>query len=173
MKTFLINAMILGFVTVGYAQGTSNKLNLEITTEKIREVPKNINYYNEVKEGTVSPRVLELQYSVANFNLFASTLFKGGGGNYHMKFRKTKGKIYVTFDSKGKIKYSMGTFKDVALPIPVRNIIYSSHPGWYVLENTYKSSYSIERGIEDVYKIKLGKGTLEKRLRMDAEGKLL
>lgn len=173
MKTILISAMIIGIVTIGYSQGTSKKQNLEITIESTISAPKNINYLNKVQVGIVSPRVLELQHSVANFNLSESTLYKIKDKHYIVYFRKTKGLINATFDAKGKILYATGRFKDVIFPMPVRNTIYKTHPGWYVLGNTYKTTYSTERGAESLYKVTIGKGTLEKRLRIDGEGNLL
>ncbi|MGS0524527.1 hypothetical protein ACU8V7_04295 [Zobellia nedashkovskayae] len=173
MKTILISAMLIGGVAIGYSQGTSKKPNLEIAIERAISAPKNIDYLNKVQVGIVSPRVLELQHSVANFNLSKSTLYKVKDKHYIVYFRKTKGLINATFDAKGKILYSMGRFKDVIFPLPVRNTIYNTHPGWYVLGNTYKTTYSLERGAESLYKVMIGKGTLVKRLRIDGEGNLL
>lgn len=173
MKTLLISAIILGFVTGGYAQGNSNRLNLKIKKENPKTASINSNYLSKVSKGTVSFRVLELQNSVADFNLLKSPLFKGNGKNYLVSFGKTNGKIYVTFDDHGKVIYSIGQFRNVVFPKPVQRIIYKTYPGWYVLSNSYNSNYSNNGDVENIYKVKIGKGQLQKRLKINEQGKIL
>ncbi|MBM1107907.1 hypothetical protein JQC67_17260 [Aurantibacter crassamenti] len=173
MKTFLISLIILAFVTISHAQGNNSVPNLEIKLENNKTTLINTNYLSKINEETVSPRVLELQHIAAHFNLSKSSIYKGKGSNYVVSFKKTNGEILATFNDRGIILYSMGKFKDVILHMPVRNTIYKTHPGWFVLTSTYKTSYSIEAGVENIYRVKIGKGELQKRLRIDVEGNLL
>jgi hypothetical protein len=173
MKNFLIGAIILCFASVALPQDSNSTLKLELKPENTLVSSMNTNYLNKLKEETVSIRVFDLHNTIAQFNLLESSLFEGTNRTYEVSFGKKKGKIYATFNGQGKILYSYGSFKDVIFPVPVRNSIYKTHPGWFVLSNTYNISYSNEGYVKKTYKVKLGKGLLQKKLKIDAKGTIL
>lgn len=172
MKKFLIGAMILGFAGLGHSQNSFEDLR-EFEMKLGNESPVNTNYLNKVEEGTVAPKVLNLQQIVANFNLLESSIFTGNEETYEVAFKHANSRVLTTFDREGKILCSYEWFKDVIFPTPVRNSIYREYPGWLVLSNEYLVSYTHNMGTKKVYKVKIGKGNLQKNLKIDAEGNIL
>ncbi|MGS0528073.1 hypothetical protein ACU8V7_25620 [Zobellia nedashkovskayae] len=172
MKKLIIGVLILGFASLANAQNAFYQPR-EFTPILEEEPAVNSDYQNLVKEGTIAPKVLKLQDVVANFKLEESKLFRGDKRTYEVIFRKANGRVYATFNGDGKILYSREIYTNAIFPVLVRNTIYREYPGWYALSNQYMVSYSVDLGVKKVYRVKIGKGQLQKTLKLDADGTIL
>ncbi|MBM1105978.1 hypothetical protein JQC67_07515 [Aurantibacter crassamenti] len=173
MKKYFIYTFILSFTVAIYPQGDFSSLEQKIKLENVISSTLNSTYLNKMQVGTVSPTVLNLQNTVALFNLSKSSIFKGSGKTYRVNFRKSNGKISAIYDGQGKILESYGRFTNVIFPIPVRNTIFNQYPGWYVLGSVYNVFYTQGNDVRKVYKIQIGNGVRKKNLKINQEGNLL
>ncbi len=172
MKKLFIGAMILGLATLAYPQNAKNGLG-EVELEGVTVSPLNNDYLHKVKNGNTAPRVLELQTKAAKFDITEFHLFNGRAKAYKITFKRPYGKILATFDGTGKITHSYERFKDIASPELVRNFIFSKYPGWTVESNIYVVSYSHDGDVKKTYKVRIGNGDLQKKLKIDADGNQL
>lgn len=171
MKKLLIGSMIIGFASLAYPQ-SSNWDSSEFELKNITLSPLNIDYLFEVGKGTVAQKVLNLEKKVANFDLRTSPAFDGTSKTYEFSFSQPDGMIRATFDKAGKILSSQERFKNILFPKPIRNRIYQAYPGWVIEGNTYVVTYSHDGVIDKMYKVRIGKGNLQKRLKVDDQGNI-
>lgn len=172
MKKLLIGAMILGLASLAYPQSSTAGPE-EVELGGVTVSPFNLDYLYKVKEGTVAPKVLKLQHEVASFDIKTSDLYKGSSKTYRFTFEQSDGRISATFDGQGKIMHSYERFRNVIFPMSVRNSIYKEYPGWFIQNNTYIVSYSQDGKLNKTYKVRIGKGNLQKKLKIHADGRLL
>ena len=174
MKKLFIGILFLGFVNLTYSQSFDTKeTNMKLEGDQVS--PVNITYLNKVSDYTIGRRVLSLQEEVANYNITTTSEFKGKTNVNHLSFLGNKGKIWATFNNRGKLISSYERYLNIVFPKPVRNSIYMKYPGWNILGNAYVVSYShLEQGdVKKFYRVKIKKDYLIKRLKIDIQGKLL
>ena len=171
MKKVLIGLCFLGFANLVHPQ-ESDRGQKEIKLEGVSVSPINIDYLLHVHDNAVAERVLNLQHKVASFDLTKWPQY-AGPGTYEMTFKQPEGKILAVFGRNGKIVQSYERFKNIIFPIAVRNGIYREYPGWTIENNTYVVWYTENRDAKKIFKVRLSKGELKKRIKIDASGNLL
>ncbi len=165
MKKLLFGMFVLGLTNLVYPQNAFDGTEI-VKLENITVSPINTDYWTEVKEGTVSERVLKLENMAARFDLRRSKFYQGAGPEYRVTFRQPNGKILATYDDQGKMLHSYERFTDIAIPITIRNRVYLMHPGWKMAGNSYVVSYYKNKEAEKRYKVRLEKGNLKKEVKI-------
>ncbi len=168
MKKFLIGTMIIGLASLGYSQNANRTMN-EVRLSDVTITPLNIDYIEKVREGTVSKRVFTLEKKASRYNITESPFFNPRGLS-KINFAQKKGKILATYTGNGKIVSTSERYKDLLLPIAVRNAIYKGHPGWTMYGNAYLISYHHKKGVKKFYKIRIRRDNLTMNLRFDIDG---
>jgi len=131
----------------------------------------NFNYQTNIKANEASFIVAQLQWKVANFDIKTSSVYDNSeAATYNVVFKNNQGKIVATYNNEGKILFTVEKYKDVVIPINLRNAIYKQFPGWAFQSNTYLISYIENKGISKNYKIKINKGNVKKTLNIDSHG---
>ena len=190
MKNLVIGLLVIGLTNLGYSQNSINEfvkselegnkslaLNSGVTATSFNKdaaaTSLNVSYLNIVKEETASVHVKFLEDKAARFDVTELPKFDGRSESFKVIFKGNKGSIKATYDRKGNILTSLERFKNIKLPVNVRNSIYKEYPGWSTFGNSYTASYNEGMGVKKVYKVRIGKGNFKKNLKIDSDGNML
>lgn len=168
MKKLIIGIMILGLASLGYAQSATSEME-EVKLSDVTLTPLNTDYLNKMQEGNIADRVFILEKKASRYNVKESPFFNPLGLS-EIYFSQKRGKILATYNSNGKIVSTSERYKDLILPMPVRNAVFKGYPGWTIYGNTYLVSYWQNKGTKKAYKIKIRKDGLKKNLKFDVDG---
>lgn len=173
MKKLLIGIIFLGLTNLAFAQASSmERGTLEL--EGITVMPANMGYYTNVVNGGIKAlKVVELQKTLASFDITKSSFYDGKNRLYHFDFSHKDGSASATYDRKGKIVKSYERYKNIAFPPEVRNSIFKAFPGWSTEANTYIVSYNTGQNAQKVLKVKLEREGKTKRIKLNTQGKIL
>ncbi len=172
MKKLLIGIFFLGLTSLAYSQGSSEERK-QLKLDGITLMPANLGYLSIVGAGTKSLKVLNLQRAAASFDIKKSSTYNRKAGYHVFSFDQKDGHIIATYDRAGRIIKSSERFSDVVLDTGLRNSIYLKYPGWYIEGNKYEVLYSLGKDTKKVYRFKLKKGDQKKRIKCDANGKIM
>ncbi len=163
MKKLMIGLAILSLTNLVYPQNSNG--GSEVLLEGVTVSP-NMHYLSKVSNGTLSKRVLDLENMAARYDITKYPLFDNSDRNYTIVFKQSKGFILATFDKDGNIIKSYERFKDIAVPVSVRNYIGQNYPGWIHQGNSYLVTYSGKQDVKKIYKVEIEKGNLQKKIRI-------
>ncbi len=172
MKKLMIGTLLIGFASLGFSQSSNTGLE-EVKLSDVTITPINLDYIDKVQEDTISEKVFTMERKASRYNIKESPFFNNHAGLFEIKFSKKNGRITAIYDREGKIRSAMERYKNLKLPPAVRNSVYKAHPGWTMVGNAYLVSYHYNNGVKKVYKVKIAKGDLQKKLKIDTEGNLL
>ncbi len=172
MKKLVIGMLFLGLASLGFSQSSNAGLE-EVKLSDVTITPLNLDYIDKVREDDVSEKVFTMEKKASRYNIKESPFFNNHAGLFKIKFSKKNGRIIAVYDREGKIRSTMERYKDLMLPPAVRNSVYRAHPDWTMVGNAYLVSYHYNNGVKKVYKVKIAKGDLQKKLKMDTQGNLL
>ncbi|QYA26150.1 nicotinate-nucleotide adenylyltransferase [Gramella sp. MT6] len=166
MKKLLIGLLVLGLSPQLFAQ-----------VEELSEVTvyaTNYKYLNDVNsEEVASIPVRELERKVANFDVKESEFYHDDYDEYIVSFYIPEGKILAAYDRDGKILRTAERFKNVNLPLAVKNAVVGKFPGWSITEDIYAVTFYDTRGTFKKYKLKLENGEKTLRVKLDEKGNFL
>ena len=167
MKKLILGLLAIGFAIQSFAQ---------IKTEKLSEVvisATNYKYLNKVGLTNASIAVEMLESKVASFDLKNSEYYSDDYDVYEISFYIPDGYILAAYDRDGVILRTIEKFKDVALPVEVRNKVAKRFPNWTFKSDVYKVSYHDTKGITQKYKITLKNGNKRMKVFTDEHGDFL
>lgn len=166
MKRLLIGLLVLGLSPQLFAQ-----------VEELSEVSvyaTNYKYLNDVNtEEIASIPVKELERQVATFDVKESEFYHDDYDEYIISFYIPQGKILAAYDREGKIIRAAERFKNINLPLAIKNAIVARFPGWSITEDIYLVTYYDTRGTSKKYKLKLENGVEIVRVKLDENGNFL
>ncbi|RXP63583.1 nicotinate-nucleotide adenylyltransferase [Lutibacter sp. HS1-25] len=169
MKKLIFGLIILGLTIHTYAQ--------EIKTIELSEVvisATNYKYLNKTGLENASIPVALLEQKVASYDIASSEFYDDEYDSYIISFYIPEGSILATYDKEGTILRTAERFKDVTLPIEVRNSIAKQYPNWSFEKDLYLVNYYDKSGnITKKYKITLINGDKRIKVKCDAEGNIL
>ncbi|WP_157941185.1 MULTISPECIES: hypothetical protein [Arenibacter] len=170
MKNSLIVLGILCSTYMGYSQKLIKAVNLEeVTISPIL----NHSYRNVVYVEATPDFVKNLQTEAAAYDVRKDPEYYKSPSPYVVYFAQTNGSIIATYDPYGRVISTLERFKDVTPPQPVRNSVYVKYPNWTMDKNRYMVTYYKGKRPTKIYQLKLRKGNVKKKLKVDADGKIL
>ena len=81
---------------------------------------------------------------------------------YTVSFFIPEGKIVAVYDEDGNVLRTIEKFKDIALPVPVRDAVAERFPNWEVVSDVYRVKYNDKKGAKQNYKLRLKNGECSK-----------
>lgn len=165
MRKLVTGLFILGLTAPLFAQ--------VIQAEQLEEVVLTAVNYKYVTEMGVTNEALPVQTlrrKAANFDIKNSDLYQDDYDMYHVSFYIPDGKMVAAYDKEGKILRTIEKFKNVALPVAVRDAVADRFPGWTLTEDQYKVTYHDQKGVTKKFKIRLENGDKILRVKLDGEG---
>lgn len=109
--------------------------------------------------------VLKLAESASQWDVTKSEDFDGRNKLYTVVFKSNKGFISRTYDKKGNIVQSREVFKRVHLPEQLTKYVLQQYPDYKIVDNKYKSTSEIGKGVKSSYAIVLQSGDQKKHLK--------
>lgn len=166
MKNLFLITLLLSFTSNLFAQIT------ELPEVVITAV--NYKYLNSLDTEDTAESVKMLHEKVALYDLKGSDLYEDTYDTYYMTFFIPEGKIAAAYDVNGKVVRTIEKFKDIKLPISVRDAVAKRFPNWAIEKNIYRVNYHNTKGIgKQQYQITLSNGDKTMRVKTDVEGNFI
>lgn len=158
--------LILGLLVFGL---TSHVFSQVITLPEIEITAVNYKYLNAVDSEDLDFDVKMLENKVAVFDLKSADFYLDEYDTYEVKFYIPNGSILAAYDKNGTLIRTIERFKDVKLPVDVRDAIFARFPGWGLKRDVYRVTYNQEKSRKE-YKVILQKGKKILRVKTDDKG---
>lgn len=162
MKTLLIGALAILGLGIVSAQETPVEL------EDVTVSPKNSKFLHAMQDDYTPNHARDMEMMAASYDLIHSEYYRGSAkSDYFIEFKSDKGSMYTTYDKKGEITKCQEKYKDIALPVEVRNEIIKDNPGWELTGCEYTTLYKDDEVYKKIYKVDLKKGRNKKIMIID------
>ncbi len=155
--------MLISAISIGFAQEKEQTIELEGVTLS----PLNMDYLYTVVDKNMPLSVQKLERRVALFDITELDIYNGDFEAYEVFFEQHNGSIIATYDAKGKIMESYEKFRDITLPLPIREYIAERNPGWQIHKDVYIVSYFDDKDVSKVARVQLVKDGLKKNLKIN------
>ena len=173
MKNLAIGLIFMALGNLGFSQSSLIEIDLAemdvISNKTIHE-----NYLKEITYDNTAKYIVDLENKVAKFHINSLEAFQrpASAKTYEVKFKSEKGDIIVSYDKDGNIVSTKEHFEDIKLPKEVREIVFKTHPGWFLLGTDYYVNYDYREPSHKYYKVKIGNGTERLNVKVDPSGNL-
>jgi hypothetical protein len=168
MKKLILSLIIFSLTFQMYSQ---------IPEEQLPEVvitAVNYKYLNAVDNEDTDINVKMLQEKVAMYDLKSSQLYEDDYDTYYVSFYIPEGKILAAYDKNGKVIRTVEKFKNIKLPMSVRNAITKRFPNWTLEEDVYLVTFHRDNAAtKKQYKVKIQNKDKVVRVKIDDEGDFL
>ena len=164
MKKLLLGLLVIGLTSPVFSQ--------IVELPEIEITAVNYKYLSAVNSQDLDLDVKMLQEKVAHFDLKNADFYEDEYNMYEVRFYIPKGAILVAYDKNGEIIRTIERFKNVKLPLAVRNTISTAFPGWALTKDVYRVSYRNNKS-NKVYKVILEKVGQVLRVKIDEKGTII
>jgi len=162
--------LVVGVFAFGSTVHTSAQV---IELPEIEVVATNYKYLNAMGEEVSIP-VKTLQDAVADFDLESAEFYQDEYQTYIVSFYIPEGRILASYDGKGNLLRTAERFKNVNVPLAVKQAIGKRYPNWTITKDIYRVSYHSDRAdVKRQYKLVLENGDQRIRVKVDEEGEFL
>ena len=162
MKTLVLSVLAIMGVAIVAAQETPVEL------EDVTVSAKNSVFLNKMQDEYTPNHAIDMQSKAASYDLIHSEYYRGSTkSDYFIEFKSDKGSMYTTYDRKGEITRCKENYKNVALPVEVRDEILKDNLGWELVGSEYATLYKDDEVHKKVYKVHLKKGADKKVMIID------
>lgn len=166
--------IMLGLLTLGLMAQANSQI---VKTEKLSEVTvvaTNYKYLNDVNSQEVaSIPVQMLERKVAAYDIKSSDFYQDDYDLYNITFYVPEGKILAAYDKEGKLLRTAEKFKNINLPISVKEAVLDRFPEWKITKDIYMVSYQDTKGARKSFKLKLENGDKTLRVKLDENGNFM
>ena len=169
MKKLMLGLFLIGLTIPSFSQ--------IIKTEELSDVvvyATNYKYLNNVNSQEVaSIPVTALERKVAAYDIKNSDIYMDEYDFYEVAFYIPEGKILAAYDKDGNIIRTAEKFKDINLPLSVKEAVLDRFPEWTITKDIYLVTYHDDKGTTKKFKLKLVNGDKVMRVKLDAGGNFL
>ena len=166
MKKLIIGLFLFGLTTQIFAQITKLP---EVTIKAV-----NYKYLSAVDQNVEEINVLNLAEVVAKYNLKFTDLYNDEFDSYSVTFYIPDGHIVAAYDDNGKLLRTIEKFKNVRLPMSIREKVMEKFPNWVIANDVYTVKYESKDGVaKKQYKMKLTNSGETIRIKIDGEGNIM
>ncbi|WP_224490392.1 hypothetical protein [Robertkochia flava] len=162
MKTLVLSALAILGIGILSAQETPVEL------EDVTVSPKNSTFLHAMQDEYTPNHAIKMQNKAASYDLIHSEHYRGSAkSDYFIEFKSDKGSMYTTYDRRGEITKCQEKYKDIALPVAVRDEILKDNLGWEYRGCDYTTLYKDDEVFKKIYKVTLKKGRDKKIMIID------
>lgn len=166
--------IVLGLLALGLTTQVSAQI---IKTEELSEVTvvaTNYKYLNNVNsEEVASIPVKMLERKVASYDIKNSDFYQDDYDLYNITFFIPEGKILAAYDKDGKLIRTVERFKDINVPLAVKNAVLDRFPEWKISKDIYRVNYNDKKGSKKTYKLTLVNGDQTLKVKTDEDGNFI
>jgi len=161
--------IILGLLIIGL---TSQVFSQVVHLPEIEITAINYKYLSAVDSDDIDLDVKMLQKRAATFDFKNSDMYTDEDQEFDVKFYIPDGTMLVAYDKSGEIIRTIERFKNVRLPVMVRNSISKKYPEWGLKKDVYRVTYTKDQ-CKKIYKVILEKEDKVLRVKIDEKGKFI
>jgi hypothetical protein len=162
--TLLLSVFVVAFNIHTFAQNI---------LPEVTVVSTNYKYLKSVADQTVAEPVKILERRAAAYDVKSSDFYEDEYDNYFISFYIPQGEILAAYDNNGKILRTVEKFKNIGLPVPVRESVAQRFPQWSISKDAYLVNYYNTEGATKVYKMLLQNGSKRIRVKTNEKGEFL
>ncbi|MFS4455239.1 hypothetical protein [Maribacter sp. 2304DJ31-5] len=172
MKNTILFSVILFALTMHLKAQEHNLLALYTPAIRskagvVKNTIKNSVYLSNIHKSDQSKFISDLQKKIAHYNLEPHKIYsKKEKSFYDLVIGEKNAKLYIRYDQKGIVLYSVEQYKNVKVPYEITQKIARENPGWFFGKNKYTITYGKEDKVKRGYRIQLKKGGQKKVLKI-------
>lgn len=120
----------------------------------------------EAKSGEFMANPMEFVKRNFEINDLISEVDDRKYDSYQVTFTNRKGALEANYSNDGELLSTSLNFKDVIIPVELREKIYVDYSGWSMVKNKYIASGKSGKLDKEVYHIKLKKGNKTQKIKL-------
>jgi hypothetical protein len=159
----------MGVLVFGFA---ANALAQEILPE-VTVLATNYKYLKSANTKSVADPANLLERKAAAYDIKKSEYYDDDYDTYSIRFYLPDGYVLAVYDKDGKLLRTAERYKDISLPVAVRNTIADRYPKWTITRDVYQLKYEDAQGARMVYKLVLQNGSKQIKVKTDDRGQIL
>jgi hypothetical protein len=145
-----------------------------IELDEVIIYPVKYKYIYEVVDDDIDQSVKDLQFKLGTFDVTKEEYYDDEYDSYNVSFYIPKGYAVATYNEKGELLRTIERYKNVKIPLAVRQALEDRFPNWVVDKDIYKVNYSEPKWeSKKTYKFKLTNGEKTIRVKTDQDGNFL
>ncbi|WPP49811.1 nicotinate-nucleotide adenylyltransferase [Catalinimonas niigatensis] len=161
--------LCLGVLTFGFTLPSF----AQVVLPGIEIVATNYKYLNSVGEEAAVP-VKQIEEKVASFDVKSADFYQDDYDTYFVSFYIPEGKVLASYDKNGKLLRTIERFKDVDVPMAVREAVAKRFPQWSIAKDAYLVNYHDTKGVtKKTYKLTLENGSERLKVKMNDTGEFI
>jgi hypothetical protein len=170
LKSIQKNSFVAVFIFAAFTQTFAQTILPEIV---IRAA--NYKYLNAVSPEDSPKPVSMLEEYAAAYDIKGSQFYEDEYDNYFVSFLIPDGKILAAYDKDGKLLRTAEKYKNVAVPLAVKQAVEKKYPHWVIAKEVYLVNYYAEGGgvNKKLYKLLLENGDKRMRVKITDQGEFL
>lgn len=135
----------------------------------------NYKYLNAVSPEDSPKPVSMLEEYAAAYDVKGSQFYEDEYDNYFVSFLIPEGKILAAYDKDGKLLRTAEKYKNVTVPLAVKQAVEKKYPQWVIAKDVYLVNYYAEGGgvNKKLYKLVLENGDKRMRVKITDHGEFL
>ena len=160
----LLSAFALGFTLPAIGQ----EILPEVTVKAVK-----YKYLNAVDQKDIAQPVKLLERRAAEYDVKSSEFYEEDYDTYFVSFYLPEGQVLAAYAKDGKLLHTAEKYKDVALPMAVRDAVVKRFPQWSITKDVYLVNYFEESGAKKTYKVTLQNGDKRMKVKTNEKGEFL
>ncbi|MBT8276775.1 MAG: nicotinate-nucleotide adenylyltransferase [Bacteroidia bacterium] len=166
MKKIVLIALLIGFIAPMIAQEPEPLDEIIVTSVNYR-------YLSAVENSKAPIPVWSVEKEAAMFDVTDSDVFLDDFNTYHVTFRIPDGVLVAAYDQDGEIIKTIERYKNIQMPDEVKLAIKDKYPNYEVVKDIFKVTYSLKKGANKEYRVKLKNGDKIIRVTIDDAGNFM
>ena len=171
MKTLIFYSILFCFAAMGQAQVVTQLDEARISINPLAvKISSNVNdevlSISEEYPGEFWANPIGFMEDKFDINDFISSLDVKDVDSYLVTFKTNKGYLEADFSKDGDLTSTNQQFKDILLPLELRQRLYENNQGWTMIKNSYSAKGTGDRVDKEIYRVKLQYGNKTRRVKM-------
>ncbi|PVW17181.1 hypothetical protein [Marixanthomonas spongiae] len=172
MKTLIISAILCLSATILSAQEImldATELTYVPLSKSISQKGENLTYkVQERFNGQFAENPIAFMNAHFNIHKVIAASANKNFDTYLVTFKSNNGYLQADFDNEGKLLKTYQKFKDVVLPLALRQQMHETYKGWTLVKTKYAAKTKGDLLVKATYRAKLKNGNERQNLKFDA-----
>ena len=166
MKNLSFLVVMFGIISLSQAQKSVASLE-DIMPDDNELTVLNYEYLSSVQQSVTPADAKFLEGIVSQWDAKSSPQFDGRYELFKTRFSSNKGSVEVSYDNKGTIVRTKEVYRDFALPIQLKQVIFQRYQDWNIIQSKYYVTYNIDQALVKYFEITVENGDEQKRIKIN------
>lgn len=165
-----LSILVAMFGIIGFSQAQESIASLEDVMPEDRDLTVlNQEYLTSVQESLSPLDAKFLEGIVSQWDAQSAAQFDGRNELFTTQFNSNKGSVEVSYDNKGTIIKTKEVYRDIAIPIQLKKVIYHRYKDWNIVQSKYYVTYTKDSALKKHFEITIKNGDQKKRIKIKGE----